>query len=91
MLIYSPNPFDDGSSLGLIDVLTTKTQNKMDPFSINPEIDPLGYSDLKIAMLKDLGYTQINLIAIPEPAQAGVLAGIVTLGLPLLRGSRARA
>ncbi len=89
--IYSPSQFVDGSSLSHLDVLATGIQNMMDPFSLNPENEPLGYSALEIAMLKDLGYTQINSSAIPEPAQAGVLAGLVTLCLAVLPRRRARA
>ncbi len=63
----------------------------MNPFSLNPEDEPRGYSDLEIAMLKDFGYTQINSSPIPEPAQAGVLVGLVTLGLAVLPRRRARA
>jgi hypothetical protein len=82
--VFSPFDFQDGSSLGHLGAYDLMAESLMNPFSFNPENAPLAYSDLEIAILKDLGYTQISATAIPEPAQAGLLVGLATLGLVLL-------
>jgi hypothetical protein len=69
----------------------TMTESSMNPFSFNPENKPRTYSDLEIAMLRDLGYTQISSSPIPEPAQAGVLFGLATLGFALSPRRRPKA
>jgi hypothetical protein len=88
--IYSPFNFQDGSSLSHLDVFATMTESLMNPFSLNPETEPRAYSDLEIAMLRDLGYTQISYAPIPEPAHAGVLAGLAILGFAFRPRRRAR-
>ncbi|MCS6244455.1 MAG: ribonuclease E [Opitutus sp.] len=87
--IYSPNPFEDGSSLAHLDDYTFIGGSLMNAGSGFSQ--PQDYSILEMAMLKDLGYT--NLTAIPEPATSAMMVAWAMAGFSVWRrrnGNRRR-
>ena len=63
--IYSPSPFDDGSSLSHWD--TTTFPNEIMKHSIASGVQQLIYGPLDIAVLKDFGYTSAAAVATLDP------------------------
>ena len=78
--IFSPNPLQEGSSLGHLDDFTFLNGSLMNAAS---DFGPgsQDYSMLEIAMLRDIGYT--NLAVIPEPATTAVMVAWLIGGFSL--------
>ncbi len=70
--IYSPNPWEEGSSLSHPDDNSDVTDNLiMNAVAHGYGLDVRTLSDIEIGMLKDLGYTEIT--AVPVPAAIWLL------------------
>ena len=78
--IFSPNPFQVGSSLAHLDDFTFLDGSLMN-YSTGTGPGLQDYSMLEIAMLRDIGYT--NLAVIPEPATTAVMVAWLIGGFSL--------
>lgn len=77
--IYTPNPWQSGSSLSHLDSESTLTKlSLMNPAAHNLGLDVRTLGPVELAILKDIGFTQVA--AIPLPAGAWLmLVGLLTL------------
>lgn len=65
--IYSPTSWAEGSSGSHLDTTVfTDEERKLMNHSVTPGLGERGFSDLEIAMFRDLGFTAFGLV--PEPA-----------------------
>ena len=77
--IYTPNPWEEGSSLSHLDSESSLTNlSIMNPAAHNLGLDVRALGPVELAILKDIGFTQVA--AIPLPAGAWLmLVGLLTL------------
>lgn len=80
--IFSPNPWRDGSSIGHLDDNSTVTNTSiMNAEAHNQGLDTRTLGALELAVLKDIGYTQVAApAAVPVPAAVWfMLSGLLGL------------
>lgn len=77
--VYSPNPFDDGSSIAHLDDYSTVTSASiMNAAAHNLGLDTRTLGAIELGILKDIGYTNIS--AVPVPAAIWLMgSGLLAL------------
>ncbi|MCK9606105.1 MAG: VPLPA-CTERM sorting domain-containing protein [Methylomonas sp.] len=75
--VYSPNPWVDGSSIAHLDDNSTATNTSiMNAAAHNTGLDTRTLGSLELAVLKDIGYTQVAAVPVPS-AVWFMLSGLV--------------
>ena len=78
--IYSPTTWEEGSSGSHLDTnVFTDEERKLMNHSVTPGMGERAFSELEVAMFRDLGFTEFSM-PVPEPA-AIVLLFIASCGL----------
>lgn len=78
--IYSPNPFEEGSSLGHLDDAFFTAQNLLMEAATDVGPGARTLSTIEIGILRDIGYTNINPSPVPVPATVWLMgSGLLAL------------
>ena len=79
--IFSPSPFQPGSSISHLDDNSTVVSTSiMNAAAHNDGLDTRNLGPIEIGILKDIGYTQINASPVPVPAAVWLMgSGLMAL------------